>query len=153
MPILVLLLLAMVVEITALVLVGGLVGLLPTILLLVAATFLGVALLRREGTRALSALQRAIAARRPPGPEILDGALIAAAGVLVVVPGFVSDALAVLLLLPPTRALVRRALLRRARARTGPIVVEAEVVDPLWPVDPQWPGDGPTIVIPERREP
>jgi UPF0716 protein FxsA len=60
--------------------------------------------------------------------------LIAAAGVFIVLPGFVSDVLGLLLLLPPTRALVRRRMLRSA-VRHTPVrfapgaVVEGEVVD------------------------
>ncbi|GGS36857.1 MULTISPECIES: FxsA family protein [Actinokineospora] len=143
MPVLVLLLLAMAVEITVLVWIGGLVGVLPTILLLVAATLLGGWLLRREGARALGALQQAVFARRAPDREVVDGMLIAAAGVLVFVPGLISDVLALTLLFPPTRALVRKRLLRRAASRAGvidSIVVPAERVEPT------------VIVIPESRD-
>ncbi|MGH3420852.1 MAG: FxsA family protein, partial [Streptosporangiaceae bacterium] len=84
--------------------------------------------------RTLGAFVEAIRARKPPHRELLDGMLITAAGVLVVVPGFVSDLFGLLLLLPPTRALVRRRILRSASrhtpARYAPgEVVEGEVVD------------------------
>ena len=66
---------------------------------------------------------------------MLDGMLIAAAGALIVLPGFVSDVLGLLLLLPPIRALVRQRILRWAALRT-PLrfaapggVVEGDVVD------------------------
>lgn len=115
MPILLLLLAAMAVEITVLVLVGQAMGLLPTLLLLIAASVLGVWMLRREGIRAISAFQQAVRHRRPPHRELVDGVLIAAAGVLVLVPGFVSDVLALVLLLPFTRAIITRRLTREDR--------------------------------------
>ena len=143
MPVLVLLLLAVAAEVTVLVWIGGLVGVLPTILLLVGATLLGGWLLRREGARALGALQQAVFARRAPDREVVDGVLIAAAGVLVFLPGLISDALALALLFPPTRALVRRRMLRAAAARAGvidSIVVDSQRVDP------------PVVVIPQPRD-
>lgn len=143
MPVLLLLLVAMVAEITVLVWVGGLVGLLPTILLLVGATLLGGWLLRREGARAMGALQQAVFARRAPDREVVDGMLIAAAGVLVFLPGLISDVVALALLFPPTRAVVRRRVLRKAAQRAG--IVEAMVVD-AERVEPT------VIVIPEPRD-
>lgn len=157
MPILLVLFLAVVAEITVMVTVGNLVGILPTILLLIAATFLGVALLRREGVKTLGALQAAVTARRPPERELVDGVLVAAAGVLVILPGFISDVLAILLLLPPTRAIVRRRLIRRAEVAVAnrerrTIIVDSTVVDP----DTEYPHPsgsdaGPTIFLPESR--
>ncbi|WP_436500533.1 FxsA family protein [Actinokineospora sp. HUAS TT18] len=145
MPVLLILLLAVVAEITVMVTVGNLIGVLPTILLLIAATVLGGALLRREGTKAFAALQDAVFARRAPARELVDGMLIAGAGFLVIVPGFISDVLAILLLLPPTRAVVRRWVTRRAEIAVAnqqrrTIVVDSFVVD-----------DQPHIVIPESR--
>ncbi|PPK63110.1 FxsA family protein [Actinokineospora auranticolor] len=129
MPVLLVLLLAVAAEITVIVAVGSAIGVLPTIGLLVLATVLGGALLRREGLRALSALQQAVFARRAPEKELVDGILIAAAGILVVLPGFISDVLALLLLLPPTRALLRERLIRRAEASRPVIVVDSVVVN------------------------
>jgi UPF0716 protein FxsA len=129
-PVLLVLLLAVVAEVTVVVTVGGLIGLLPTLALLVAGTVLGAALLRREGARTMAALRDAALNRRAPEREIVDGVLVAAAGVLVFLPGFLSDVVAILLLLPPSRALVRRAVLRRAeRSRPGPVVVDSVVVE------------------------
>lgn len=134
MPILLILLAATVVELSVLVAVGHAIGILATIGLLILSSLTGAILLRREGTRTVAAFIEAIRSRRPPHHELLEGMLIAAAGVLIVLPGFVSDALGLLLLLPPLRALVRRRILRsasrRAPAGFGPgAVVEGEVVD------------------------
>jgi UPF0716 protein FxsA len=119
MPVLILLLLAVAVEITVLVAIGSAIGLLPTIALVVLATVVGFVLLRREGTRALTAFQAKIRSGQPPQAEMIDGVLIALAGVLVILPGFVSDLLAIALLFPPTRALIRRSALKRAEARAN----------------------------------
>lgn len=114
MPILLILLVAAVVEVAVLVAVGDAIGVLPTIGLLLLASLVGAWLLRREGNRTLRAFADAARTRRPPHRELIDGVLIAASGVLIVVPGFVSDVLALLVLLPPTRALLRRRILRSA---------------------------------------
>jgi UPF0716 protein FxsA len=118
MLILLVLLAATIVELVVLVAVGHAIGVLATIGLLVLASLIGAALLRYEGARALAAFIEALRTRRPPHRELLDGVLIAAAGVLIVLPGFVSDILGLLLLLPPIRALVRQRILHSVALRT-----------------------------------
>jgi UPF0716 protein FxsA len=134
MPVLLVLLAAAIVELTVLVVVGHAIGVLATIGLLILASLLGTVLVRREGARALGALIEAVRTRHLPHQELLDGMLIAAAGLLIIVPGFVSDAVGLLLLLPPTRALVRRRILssaaKRVPVRFAPgAVIEGEVLD------------------------
>lgn len=148
MPILILLLAAMAVEITVLVVVGNVLGVLATILLLVLATIAGGALLRREGTKAVTAFGEAVRNRRPPQREMADGVLIAMAGALIILPGFVSDVVALTLLFPPTRAVIRRTMLRKAEQRAqarGPLVVDSYVVR-------DEPDDQPVILIPDRSD-
>ena len=136
MPVLLLLVVATIVEITVLVLVGQAIGLLPTILLLILASLIGMWLLRREGARTLRSFQQALRANRVPHRELIDGMLIAAAGGLILLPGFVSDVLALALLFPPTRAIVSRRLTgiaeRRARSAQhgGAFVVDSVVIGP-----------------------
>jgi UPF0716 protein FxsA len=134
MPVLLVLLVATIVELTVLIAVGHAIGVLATIGLLILTSLVGAVLLRSEGARALGAFVEALRARRPPHRELLDGMLITAAGVLIILPGFVSDLLGLLLLLPPTRSLVRRRILRSASRRTPARyapgdVVEGEIVD------------------------
>lgn len=119
MPILLILLVAAIIELAVLIAVGKAIGVLATIGLLILASLVGVALLRYEGSRTLVAFREALRTRRPPHRELIDGMLIAAAGVFIVLPGFVSDVLGLLLLLPPTRVLVRRRMLRSAVRHTG----------------------------------
>jgi UPF0716 protein FxsA len=97
-------------ELYVIVEVGGLIGALPTIGLLLATSLLGAALLRHQGRGAWRRFNEAVAARRFPGREAADGAMITLGGALLLVPGFVTDAFGLLLLFPPTRAIARRLL-------------------------------------------
>jgi UPF0716 protein FxsA len=97
-----------VLEIYVIVRVGEAIGALPTIALLVATSLLGVRLMRSQGRAVVRNFSAAIAAGRPPAREALDGALVFIGGALLVAPGFVTDVVGAVLLVPPTRALVRR---------------------------------------------
>jgi UPF0716 protein FxsA len=97
-----------VLEIYVIVRVGEAIGVLPTIVLLVATSLLGVRLVRSQGRAVVRNFSAAIAAGRPPAREALDGVLVFTGGALLVAPGFVTDVFGALLLAPPTRALVRR---------------------------------------------
>ncbi|WP_250549421.1 FxsA family protein [Pseudonocardia sp. H11422] len=111
-------LLYLVVEIVALVALGSWIGAGWTLLVLLAGSVLGLWLARREGVRAAQALAEAVRNRRVAHPELTDGLLVAAGGLLLFVPGLVTDLAGLLLVLPPTRALVRRRLVRAAERRT-----------------------------------
>lgn len=82
----------------------------PTIAILLADSLLGALLLRYQGRSAWRRLNSALAERRMPHREVLDGALIVFGGALLLTPGFLTDAVGFALLLPPTRALARRSL-------------------------------------------
>jgi len=119
MPLLLLVLFVVVpiVEIWVIVQVGQAIGIVPTLVLLLADAVLGTWLFRREGRRAWVALREAIAAHRVPAKEVADGALVVLGGAFLLTPGFVTDAVGVLCLLPPTRAVLRKALTGIVRAR------------------------------------
>lgn len=97
--------------------VGQAIGALPTIGLLVLDSLLGTWLLRAQGRAAWRRFRTALAGGRPPARETIDGALVIVGGALMLAPGFITDAFGVLLLLPPSRAVVRRGILRHARSR------------------------------------
>jgi len=101
-----------VVEIYLLIQVGQTIGAWWTVLLLIATGFLGSYLMKREGQRAWRALQEALAEHRMPARELADGALILIGGTLLLTPGFLTDAVGFLCVLPFTRPLARRALTR-----------------------------------------
>lgn len=97
-------------EIFVLIQVGQVIGAWWTILLLIADSVLGTWLIRREGSRAWAALRSALNSGQMPAKELADGALILIGGTLMLSPGFVTDLLGIVLILPFTRPLARRAL-------------------------------------------
>ncbi|MED5393075.1 MAG: FxsA family protein [Actinomycetota bacterium] len=102
-----------IVELAVIVQVAGSTGVLNTIGLLVLVSVVGAWLVRREGLGILRRAQREAAAGRIPGREMIDGMLVLGAGALMLTPGFVTDAVGLALLFPPTRALVRAVVTRR----------------------------------------
>ena len=94
-------------------------GIPETILLLMAISFAGAWLAKLAGLSVLRRLQATVRQGEVPSAEIVDGALVLFAGALLIAPGFISDVLAVLLLLPPSRAVARGVVLRRIRRGGG----------------------------------
>jgi UPF0716 protein FxsA len=99
-------------ELYVIIKVGELIGVWPTLVLLLADALLGSWLLKHEGRGAWRRFNEALAARRFPGREVIDGALIIVGGTLLLTPGFLTDIVGLFLLLPPTRAVARRVLKR-----------------------------------------
>jgi UPF0716 protein FxsA len=97
-----------IVEIYVIIQIGSLIGVWPTVALLIADAVLGSMLLRHQGRGAWRRFNAAIAEHRFPGREVADGLLIAIGGTLLLTPGFVTDIFGAILLIPPTRAIVRR---------------------------------------------
>ncbi len=97
-----------IVELYVIIQIGSLIGVWPTIALLLADALLGSLLLRHQGRGAWRRFNAALAERRFPGREVADGLLIAVGGTLLLTPGFVTDIFGLILLIPPTRAIVRR---------------------------------------------
>lgn len=110
-------------ELFVLIQVGQAIGALPTIALLLLDSVLGTLLLRSQGRTTWRRFNDALAARRAPATEVADGALVIFGGAFLITPGFITDLIGVLLLLPPTRAVIRRVLLRNFANRTFARVV------------------------------
>ena len=135
------------IELYVLVQTGEALGLVPTLLLLLVMSLLGGYLLRREGMKTWRALRTALQAGRLPAKEVADGALVILGGALLLTPGFVTDAVGLLCILPPSRAVLRRMLTGvfarrlglggvvtvfdqgRKPPRTAPTVIDGSVVD------------------------
>ncbi len=100
------LLLLPILEIAGFILVGGAIGLWPTLLLIVASGMAGVLVLRSRALLTLPEFRAAVAADGDPMAPLAHGALLTAAGVLLVLPGFLTDILALLLLVPAVRRAV-----------------------------------------------
>lgn len=135
--------------------VGARIGWLPTLAMVVVTALLGASLSRAQGLRTLVRYQQALAEGRLPHREVIEGLMILAAGVLLLTPGFLTDAVGFALLIPPVRDAVRERLtaylsgrirvvgagrsapaaasdpetVRRVCRETGVIEVEAEVVE------------------------
>jgi UPF0716 protein FxsA len=122
------------VELAVIVKVATVIGVLNTVGLLLLFTLVGAWLAKREGVGVLRRVQAAIDRGEVPGKEVADGGLILLAGALMIAPGFVSDVLALFLLFPPTRALIRGPAMAVA-ARQGSVTVTRRF-------GRRWPGDG-----------
>jgi len=96
-----------VVEILAFVEVAMAIGWLWALLLLFGTSILGFRMARSQGRTALRELSAALSERRPPRVRAMDGALGSIGGLLLLVPGFVTDAVGLVLLLPPAKRLLR----------------------------------------------
>jgi UPF0716 protein FxsA len=92
--------------------VGDAIGIVPTLLILVADSILGSALLKSQGRQVWQRFNDAMAAGRIPHSEIIDGVLIIFGGAFLITPGFLTDVFGLFFLIPPTRALFRRAVRR-----------------------------------------
>lgn len=99
-------------ELYVIIQVGELIGIWPTLFLLLADALAGSWLLRHQGRGAWRRFNEAITERRFPGKEVADGVLIVIGGTLLLTPGFITDVFGALLLIPPTRA-IARGLLKR----------------------------------------
>ena len=100
-------------ELALLIQVGQLIGVWWTIGLLIADAVLGSWLLRAQGRAAWRRFNEALGTGRLPHREVLDGVLIIFGGALLLTPGFITDIFGLLFLIPPTRAVMRRLLVRR----------------------------------------
>jgi UPF0716 protein FxsA len=106
-----------VVEVLVFIEVGRAIGWLLAVVLLLGTSVLGAQLMRSQGRAAVEGISLAVSERRTPARAAIDGALGFLGGVLLVVPGFVTDALGVLLLFGPTRTLARRRISGHYAAR------------------------------------
>jgi UPF0716 protein FxsA len=121
-------------EIALFIYVGGRIGLPATLVAIVLTAAIGSALVARQGAAALADVQAAFFNARFPGRELAHGAMIVIAGAFLVTPGFLTDALGFLLLVPPIREATRRFMIGRFSGRftahPGPTPVDGGWSDP-----------------------
>jgi UPF0716 protein FxsA len=106
-------------EIYVIIKVGEAIGVLPTIALLILDGFLGAALLRHQGRAAWRRFNEALAAGKVPAREVFDGAMVIVGGAFLISPGFITDFIGLLLLIPPSRAMFRGVVTRLAAGRAA----------------------------------
>ena len=154
-------------EIAGFVVIGGRIGVLATLAWVFLAAGLGLAIIRLQGMATALQVRAALARDELPGRALFDGACVALAGLLLMIPGFVSDAVAILLLLPPLRSLAFRLIARRfaphlrvditgtGERRRG-VIIEGEYQEIDEEVDPEAERrddrDEPRRLPPERPE-
>lgn len=114
MPLIILALLALpLIEIAVLIIVGSSIGVFATISLVILTGVLGTVLLRVQGFSVLARIRHDMDRGVVPNKSLADAAMIALAGLLLLLPGFVSDVIGLLLFLPPVRALIRSMIGKR----------------------------------------
>jgi UPF0716 protein FxsA len=105
------------IELYAIVQIGQAIGIWWTIALLLVDSLVGAALMRSQSRSAWRRFQLALAESRVPAREVIDGVLVIFGGALLLTPGFITDVFGLLFMLPPTRAVLRRLLVRRFARR------------------------------------
>lgn len=136
------------IEIGLFIQVGGLIGLWPTLAIVVLTALVGTALVRSQGARALNDLRQSFAGLGDPTKPLAHGAMILFAGALLLTPGFFTDACGLLLLVPNVREALLRQLASRIKVqsfsygtaqesnrRSGPEVIDGEFLE----IDPENP--------------
>jgi UPF0716 protein FxsA len=127
------------IEIGLFIKVGGMIGLGPTLAIVVITAVLGTTLVRREGARALDDVRRSFNELSDPSRPLAHGAMILVAGVLLLTPGFFTDAMGLLLLIPGVRNWVMMRVASRvtvARFEMGGSPFPSGGADPRRPRDP-----------------
>jgi UPF0716 protein FxsA len=99
--------------------IGDSIGWLPTLALLVIDSIAGWLLLKSQGRTVWQRFQATMQAGRVPHREVMDGVLVIFGGAFLLTPGFITDIFGFLLLLPPSRAVFRRFLIRRGGRMFG----------------------------------
>jgi UPF0716 protein FxsA len=141
------------IEIALFIQVGGLIGLWPTLAIVILTALLGTWLLRMQGAVALADLRRSLSEVEDPSEPLAHGAMILFAGALLLTPGFFTDVVGFCLLTPPVRRWIFIELRKRVRVarfetgpgsrpetrpQRGPEIIEGDYED----LDPQKTGTG-----------
>ncbi|MBD1576046.1 MULTISPECIES: FxsA family protein [Vibrio] len=111
-----------IVEITLFIQVGGAIGLWPTIAIVLTTAIVGASLVRSQGIQTLMSVQSRMQQGELPAQQIVEGVMLAVAGVLLLTPGFMTDFLGMVVLLPAPRAMLAKQLMKRVKVNpaSGP---------------------------------
>ncbi len=102
------------VEIAVFIAVGDAIGILPTVLLTVLTAVAGTIMLRQQGLSLVMRMQSELDSGKVPGEDLMHGAMIVIASLLLLIPGFVTDAIGLLLFVPPIRDMLARFIISRS---------------------------------------
>lgn len=134
-PFFLLILLMPFIELYFMIEIGAKIGALTVILLILASGFLGLFLMRTQGLATLQKAQQLMSAGQPPEKEMLEGILIFIGGVLLLIPGFITDIFGLLLLFPPIRHLMIKQVIKQ-KTRQGQYYQEEVLEGEFEEVDP-----------------
>ncbi len=109
--------------------IGSRIGILPTVAIVIITGVLGATLTKQQGLRTLSRYQQALSEGRLPHEEVIEGLMILVAGAVLLTPGFLTDAIGFLLLVPPVRAVFRQRLAGYLKGRIH--VAGASMTNPM----------------------
>lgn len=107
-----------IIEIGLFIQVGGFLGLWPTIGLVLLTAFVGASLVRSQGLQTIMSVQTRLQQGEMPAQQILEGVMLAVSGVLLLTPGFMTDALGMVVLLPAPRAAIAQYLMSKMVVKT-----------------------------------
>ena len=136
-----------IIEIGLFIEIGGALGTWPTLAIVIITAFIGTSLIRVQGRATLEALQNSVNKGGNPAFFLAHGALILVAGILLLTPGFFTDAVGLILMVPPIRSAIIKWGTARAQAKIyasaannpgAPIEGEFEIVDDEKPGDSDW---------------
>ncbi|MBU0677618.1 MAG: FxsA family protein [Verrucomicrobia bacterium] len=113
-------------ELMLLLRVGEIIGLGPTVALVIVTGVVGATLARIEGLRVILAIQKDMSEGRMPAVHLVDGAMILVAGAFLITPGIITDATGFLLLIPPVRAIIRKWVRGKMESRIHADYIEAD---------------------------
>ncbi len=146
MPVLLIFLALPLIEIALFVAIGAQIGVIATLLWVLASAAAGIALMRREPQRSAADIRQALAVDASPASPMAHSALRMLGALLLAVPGFLTDAIGLLLLLAPVRALMLARLLPRTMTRTRPArgdIIDGEYTPAPDRAEPRLPIDHP----------
>lgn len=132
-----------IVELALLVWLGQRIGFWPTVGLIAGTAILGSYLAHREGLSALARFRTSLASGEMPGDALTDGIIILIAGAFLLTPGVLTDVVGFLGLLPPSRALIKQAVIKRVRSG----MLGGSVRVATWPPTPSAPADGDVVDV------
>ncbi|AOE50838.1 FxsA family protein [Kangiella sediminilitoris] len=110
---LIVLLLIAIAEIYVLIGVGGVIGTAPTVFLVLLTGVIGISMLRQQGFSVFARLQEKMQQGQPPAQEMVEGVLLIIAGAFLITPGFITDIIGFLWLIPQTRVYFARLLIKK----------------------------------------
>lgn len=126
-----------VIEIALFIQVGGILGLWPTIAIILITAIVGASLVRQQGLQTLLSMQQKVQQGQLPAKEMVDGIMLAVAGVLLLTPGFMTDALGFALLFEPSRQKIAQFFMQRVNVQSSASFTTFEQDDDYQPFQQQ----------------